>query len=119
MIADIRKQFNLDFRPETYQALLEQVAAEYNFRPNFRIAETPIFIPRGLKQQLLEACEEITDVIVRPDFRELSQGAIATGLVLAAYHQHRISEVAVAGYQLTNPRNVPGLEERFLKSAAA
>ena len=46
-------------------------------------------------------------------------GRSYVGLVLAAYHQHRISEAAVADYLLTNPRNVPGLEERFLKSAAA
>jgi hypothetical protein len=76
MIANLRQQFNANFRPETYQALLDDVTAQYNFKPNFRIAETPVFIPNYIKHQLLEACEEITDVIVRPDFRELSQGAI-------------------------------------------
>jgi hypothetical protein len=76
MIANLRQQFNANFRPETYQALLDDVTAQYNFKPNFRIAETPVFIPNYIKRQLLEACEEITDVIVRPDFRELSHGAI-------------------------------------------
>ena len=90
MIADLRKQFNANFRPETYQALLDHVTAQYNFKPNFRIAESPIFIPKNLKHQLLEACEDISDVIVRPDFRELSQGAIVPGLEVPGENPHTV-----------------------------
>jgi hypothetical protein len=88
MIAELRKQFNANFRQETYQALLDDVTAQYNFKPNFRIAETPIFIPNYIKQQLLEACEEITNVIVRPDFHELSKGAIIPGLEVPGETPH-------------------------------
>lgn len=51
---------------------------QYNYRPPFRVAESPVFIPNSLKRQLLEACEQITDVIVAPDFKERSQGALLT-----------------------------------------
>jgi hypothetical protein len=88
MIAELRKQFNANFRQETYQALLDDVTAQFNFKPNFRIAETPIFIPSYIKQQLLEACEEITNTIVRPDFHELSKGAIVPGLEVPGETPH-------------------------------
>jgi hypothetical protein len=79
MIAQLRQQFNADFKPEAYQALLEWVESQYNYRPPFRIAETPVFIGNDLKKQLIQACEDITDVIVRPDFKELSQSAVLAG----------------------------------------
>ena len=79
MITELRRQFNESFRQETYQGMLAHIEGLYNYRPPFRIAETPVFIPRKLKKQLIEACEEITDVIVRPDFKELSRGALLAG----------------------------------------
>lgn len=79
MITELRRQFNESFRQETYQGMLAHIDGLYNYRPPFRIAETPVFIPRKLKKQLIEACEEITDVIVRPDFKELSRGALLAG----------------------------------------
>ena len=79
MITELRRQFNENFRQETYQGMLDHIEGQYNYRPPFRIAETPVFIPRKLKKQLIEACEEITDVIVRPDFKELSRGALLAG----------------------------------------
>ncbi|MEN0005049.1 MAG: hypothetical protein AAF798_12935 [Bacteroidota bacterium] len=82
MIASIRQQFNASFREETYQQLLQHIATTFNHKPPFRIAETPVFIPNKLRDQLIQACEEITDTIVRPDFKELSQGAVLAGQVV-------------------------------------
>ncbi|MCB0597277.1 MAG: hypothetical protein H6557_19210 [Lewinellaceae bacterium] len=79
MITELRKQFNENFRQETYQSMLDHIAGLYNYRPPFRIAETPVFISRKLKKQLLEACLEITEVIARPDFKDLSRGALLAG----------------------------------------
>ena len=56
--------------------MLDDIAAEFNHRPNFRIAETPVFIPKLLKERLLEACEEINEIIMRPGFKELTRDAI-------------------------------------------
>ena len=79
MIAPIRQRFNAEFKQENYQALLNWVEQQFNYRPPFRIAETPVFIPKSLKHKLIQACEDITDVIVRPDFKERSQGAVLAG----------------------------------------
>lgn len=76
MISTIREKFNKNFTEETYQALLADVAAEYNHLPAFRISETPVFLPNSLKDRLIEACEEITEQICRPDFKEKTQAAV-------------------------------------------
>ncbi|WP_367392442.1 hypothetical protein [Lewinella sp. LCG006] len=82
MIPSIREQYNRDFTQEKYQALVDDVAETFGHRPPFRIAETPIFIDRALKNHLIQACEDITDVIVQPNFRDLSASALLAGQVV-------------------------------------
>ena len=79
MIPSLRSQYNEAFTTSAYQNFLGDIAKAYNYTPPFRIAETPVFIPNTLKYKLFEACEEIIDTIVRPDFKELSEGAILAG----------------------------------------
>ncbi len=79
MMAPIREAFNRAFTNERYESMLDWVAAQHQHRPSFKISETPVFVPRELKRQLFEACEEIVDVLVRPDFRDLSAGALLSG----------------------------------------
>ncbi|MBK8517390.1 MAG: hypothetical protein IPL55_14230 [Saprospiraceae bacterium] len=76
MIPEIREKFNKAFTTEKYEGFKEGLRAMYNLKPNFREAETPFFIPSLLKDRLLEACEQITEIILRPDLKEISQGAL-------------------------------------------
>lgn len=82
MIPNIRQQYNAGYTDTKYQQFLGWIAKQHNYRPPFRIAETPVFIPQPLKKKLLEACEEITDVLVQPDFGEKSQGAVLAGQIV-------------------------------------
>jgi hypothetical protein len=79
MISDIRQSINRQFSPELYQRLQDWVADQHIHRPPFRIAESPVFIPDRLKKHLLQACEEISDVICQPNFKELSKNAVLAG----------------------------------------
>lgn len=79
MIAERRKAFNEQFEEENYEKLLQEIEDRYHHRPPFRIAETPIFIGNDMKAKLMDACNQIVDVIVRPDFKELSKGALLSG----------------------------------------
>jgi hypothetical protein len=88
MIKSIRQQFNADFKADTYQQLLSWVEAQHNHMPPFRIAETPVFIPKDLKEKLITACEEITDVIVQPDFKARSEGAVIAGQMVPGETDH-------------------------------
>jgi hypothetical protein len=46
MVPAIRKRFNQQFTAETYEAFLRQMDAVYPGQLDFRIAETPLFIPK-------------------------------------------------------------------------
>ena len=76
MIKNARQRFNASFTVEKYQQMLADVNDRYGVKVNFRIAESPFFIPKLLKERLAEACELITDVIVRPDIKELTQATL-------------------------------------------
>lgn len=76
MIPNIRTWYNDQFTEQKYEQFLVNLAAQYNNKPNFRVAETPFFIPKLLKQRLLEACNEINKVILSPDLKEMTQGAL-------------------------------------------
>jgi hypothetical protein len=79
MVASERAAFNKKFTNEAYQQLLHYLNSKYNYEIEFRIAETPVFVDRQLKQKMLQACEEILSVIKRPDFKELTDKAIPNG----------------------------------------
>ena len=76
MIKPYRQAFNKHFTKEKYQAFLDDIHATFEHKPSFRIAETPVFIPVKLKQQLMEACEDILAFVTRSDFKELTKDAI-------------------------------------------
>ncbi len=76
MISDLRKHFNENFSDTKYREFLNGIASEFNHRPPFRIAETPVFIPKELKNKLIAACGDINDTIFQPNFKEITSGAI-------------------------------------------
>ena len=76
MITHYRQAFNRQFSTEKYAALLEWIAQQYQHRPPFKICETPVFIDAILKRQLLEACNDIVDILVDPAFLSLSEAAL-------------------------------------------
>lgn len=79
MVSEIRKRYNETFTPARYQQFLDWITAQYDHRPPFKVSETPVFVGPSLKKKLFEACEQITDVLVRDDFKELSKHAVPYG----------------------------------------
>jgi len=76
MIHSARIAFNQAFSPEKYRAFLAQIESDFPGQLDFRVAETPIFVPRVLTNKLLRACDDIVDGITQPSFREQTEGAI-------------------------------------------
>jgi hypothetical protein len=81
MQKDLRRRFNDHFSEEKYQAFLAHIESLHPGSLDFRIAETPIFIPQDFTQKMLDACEDIIDIIVKPDFKVLTEKAIPKGIV--------------------------------------
>jgi hypothetical protein len=76
MIPAIREKFNADFTIQKYENFRNILREMYQHQPNFREAETPFFIPEVLKNRLLEACNQLTDMIMRPDLKQITQPAL-------------------------------------------
>lgn len=76
MIPKIREQFNAAFSDETYQNFLAYLYKKFDYEIEFRIAETPVFIPKELKKKLFQACDQIIDVISTPDFKAKTEQSI-------------------------------------------
>ncbi|MBW3468612.1 hypothetical protein [Arthrospiribacter ruber] len=76
MIETQRKRFNEAFSKEKYQAFLNDITADFDYLPTFRIAETPFFLPDALKSQLLEGSQQVIDFIQRDDFRSITQKSL-------------------------------------------
>ncbi|MEO8853276.1 MAG: hypothetical protein ABI359_05830 [Ginsengibacter sp.] len=76
MIPEIRDQFNKNFTEEKYKNFLEDLDKKHPGKIDFRIAETPVFIPKDFTKKMLDACEAIVDIIVDPGFKEKTDRAI-------------------------------------------
>ena len=88
MVPAIRNAFNSAFTPEKYAAFLQDLHAVHPGDIEFRVAETPVFVPKSFTQQVLQACEEIVDVIVRDDFKALTESAIPEAYKMAGENAH-------------------------------
>lgn len=75
MIQRYRQSFNASFTEEKYTQFLEALKKGYSEIP-FRVAETPIFIPKALRDKLIVASEEIIALIKQDNFKDLTQKAI-------------------------------------------
>ncbi|MDQ2863894.1 MAG: hypothetical protein M3R50_09655 [Bacteroidota bacterium] len=76
MIPEIREQFNKNFTHKKYTDFLEDLDSKHPGDIVFRIAETPIFIPKDFTKKMLDACETIVDFIKEPGFKKLTDRAI-------------------------------------------
>jgi hypothetical protein len=79
MVPELREQFNRNFTGEKYAAFLKDLDSKHPGAIVFRIAETPIFIPKDFTQKMLGACESIIDLITDPGFKKLTDRAIPPG----------------------------------------
>ncbi len=80
MIPAIRAAFNAQFSPEKYHEYLFILNEKFKDSIPFRIAETPVFIDKSFKEQLLDAGESICQFITDPSFQSKTTAAIPTGL---------------------------------------
>jgi len=80
MIPEIRKKFNSAWSEEKYKAVLHDLNTEFDFYIDFRIAETPIFIPMDLKLKILDAVDVITSYLWTDEYKKISLNAIPAGL---------------------------------------
>jgi hypothetical protein len=76
MNTNYRNQFNQAFSVEKYNAFIDDINSDFNYKVTFRIGETPFFITNELKAQLLEGCNQVIDFIKKEDFISLTNKAL-------------------------------------------
>ncbi len=76
MIPSLRSAYNKYFSAEEYESFLKDINSFHPGAIEFRLAETPIFVPKDFTQKILDACESIVDIIADPTFKGLTKNAI-------------------------------------------
>ena len=71
-----RNLFNANFTTDKYENLLQDITSDFDYKVTFRIGETPFFIPKELKQQLVDASNEVIDFIKSDNFISLTDKAL-------------------------------------------
>ncbi len=76
MHKEMRRRFNQNFTKEKYDAYMAELEGLHPGTLDFRNAETPIFVPKDFTQKMLDACEDIIDVITDEKFLALTDRSI-------------------------------------------
>jgi hypothetical protein len=79
MVPALRKAFNAKFSKEQYEALIKALDSKHPGAIDFRLAETPVFVPKEFAGLITDTCEHIIDVITDPGFLNMTAGAIPAG----------------------------------------
>src|SRR5437773_10682750 len=106
MHSELRAQFNADFTPEKYAALIRCVNEATKWPADFRISETPIFLTREFSDEAVYAANLIAAQTQTPVFDMHSSSAIPPGFEVPNESMHpefMIVDLAVCdvGHRLT------------------
>lgn len=88
MIKAIREQFNHSFSKEKYDAYIQEIDALHPGALDFRVAETPVFVPQDFTKKMLDACEDIIDVITDEKFIALTERGIPANVKVPNQNSH-------------------------------
>ncbi|HXM32571.1 MAG TPA: hypothetical protein VN921_02885 [Chthoniobacterales bacterium] len=111
MDPQLRSQFNADFSPEKYAALLGCVNETEKWPADFRISETPIFLTGEFTDEVTRAANEIVALVRAPEFTQHSASAIPRGLEVPGESAHPNFLVVDFGICTEGGRLVPRLIE--------
>ena len=88
MQKELRRAFNNNFSEEKYALYVQELENLHPGTLEFRNAETPVFIPKDFTQKMLDACEDIIDIIIDPNFKALTKKAIPKDIIVANENDH-------------------------------
>lgn len=74
-----RRAYNEAFSDQLYQRYLERLQAEIGPIP-FRVAETPLFVPGAVRDQIARATVELQEQLARPELRARLRAAVPAHL---------------------------------------
>src|SRR4051794_26743979 len=111
MDPEMRARFNADFTPAKYGALGRCVNETEKWPADFRISETPIFLTREFRDEVVAAANGIVALVQTPEFKRPSETAIPSGLEVPNESPHPNFLVVDFGICLDGNRLGPRLIE--------
>ncbi|HEY0781738.1 MAG TPA: hypothetical protein VGE98_04720 [Thermoanaerobaculia bacterium] len=88
MIPEVRRAFNAAWSEEKYQAVQAFLAAAVGYPPDFRICETPIFLPERLTGELVAASSDILATLRSAAYQQAAACAIPAGFAVPDESPH-------------------------------
>jgi len=107
----LRAQFNADFTPEKYAALVHCVNGTEKWPAEFRISETPIFLTREFTDEVTRAANQIVAATRTPEFAKHAASAIPEGFEVPIESKHPNFHVVDFAICAEGGRLVPRLIE--------
>ncbi len=88
MIPELRKKYNSEFTQLKYDNFLKDINTSLKYPSDFRISETPVFLPDDFAVELIIACNDIVEQIQTKEFKLKSNYAIPDGLAVPNEDDH-------------------------------
>ncbi|WAC13897.1 hypothetical protein [Dyadobacter pollutisoli] len=88
MHKEAREAFNGSFTESKYADFVKSIEEAFPGQLDFRVAETPVFVPRELKEKINQASEEIIATLLSPDFKAKTDRAVPTGQSVPGENVH-------------------------------
>lgn len=112
MIPELREQYNREFTEKKFASFLERLDYRVRRKIEYRVSETPLFVPKDVQQQCEEAAVEFALRAHDPEYLKRSDAALHPDVTVA--HQPDRSAFVVVDFAMTygpNGEIVPKLIE--------
>lgn len=103
MQPELRQSFNAQISKESYLQILDSINKLAPSQLDFRVAETPVFIPAGLKNKMLQAGEDIIDALTNEQFINLTKESIPDFLSIPG--ENEFPEIMVLDFGICENKN--------------
>ena len=89
MIPALRTAFNRNFQPEAYSRLLQRLEDRCSIKVDFRVAETPLFVPLTLLDRMAELGADLACYLIRnPPYLAEARAAIPPPYLVPGENTH-------------------------------
>jgi hypothetical protein len=89
LIAALRDAFNAGYKPDYYRELLERLDARAGTKVEFRVAETPVFLPLPMLEEMAQAGARLTQRLLDwPEYLAAARASIPERFLVAGDSGH-------------------------------
>jgi hypothetical protein len=89
LISELRVAFNDGYKPDRYSTLLDGLQTRCGTRVEFRVAETPVFLPKSMLVEMAEAGARLCDRLLKwPEYLAAARASIPAEFRVAGDSPH-------------------------------